>query len=129
MLHLVCDVPVLSQHEVRDRHGGLVARGDLWVVGSRTLQEYDGGGHREAGQYADDRRRERRLGELGWRRNGYTSGDVLHRAVGILRSADEALGREHDPGRIRAWHDLLRDSLFTAAGTHAMVTRCQRGPR
>ncbi|NYD56095.1 hypothetical protein BKA08_000333 [Nocardioides marinisabuli] len=123
VLHVVCDVPVTSQHEVRDARRGFVARGDLWVLGSRTLQEYDGEGHREAGQYGDDRRRERRLGAAGWRRNGYTSGDVLNRAVGILRDADEALGREHDPGRVRAWHELLRGSLFSAAGSSALMAR------
>lgn len=128
VLHVVCEVPVVSQHEVRDEHGGFVARGDLWVVGSRSLQEYDGGGHLVAGQYADDRRRERRLGDVGWRRNGYTSGDVLHRAVSILRAADEALGRQHDPGRIRAWHDLLKASLFSAAGTRALVETWRPGP-
>ncbi|ANH36704.1 hypothetical protein I601_0251 [Nocardioides dokdonensis FR1436] len=89
VLHHVCEVPVVAQHEVHDELGVFVARGDLWIVG--------------------------------WRRNGYTSGDVLHRAVGILRDADEALGRTHDPSRVRAWHELLRGSLFSAAGTRAVV--------
>jgi hypothetical protein len=48
---------------------------------------------------------------------------VLHQAVGILRDADRSLGRPHDPRRIRTWHRLLAESLFTPAGTELLRRR------
>ena len=56
-------------------------------------------------------------------RRAYTGGDVILRAVTILEDADRSLGREHDPARIREWHRLLRDSLFTPAGRVAFLER------
>jgi hypothetical protein len=43
--------------------------------------------------------------------------------MSILRDADRALGRPHQPARIEAWHDLLRDSLFSGAGRHRLLRR------
>jgi len=45
ILHEVCEISVEPQHEVFDDTGLFVARGDLWLVGTRTLHEYDGGEH------------------------------------------------------------------------------------
>ncbi len=116
VLHKACDVAVEAQHVVRDEHGVFVARGDLRLFGTRRLHEYDGAGHRDAAQHRQDLKRDRRLGAAGWERRGYTSHEVLHQAVTILRDADQALGRDHDPKRVRRWHDILRKSLFTQAG-------------
>jgi hypothetical protein len=49
--------------------------------------------------------------------------DVLYQGPAILRDADRATGRPHQPARIEAWHDLLRDSLFSAAGRRRLVRR------
>jgi hypothetical protein len=49
--------------------------------------------------------------------------DVLFGGSSILRDADRALGRPHEPERIAAWHELLRDSLFSATGRHRLVRR------
>lgn len=49
-------------------------------------------------QHREDLRHERRLARESWERRGYTSHDVLHRAITILEDADQALLRE----RIRA---------------------------
>lgn len=46
MLHWACDVPVEPQFEVYE-DGIFVARGDLVIKGTRTLQEYDGDEHRK----------------------------------------------------------------------------------
>lgn len=116
VLHKSCDVAVLAQHEVRDADGVFVARGDLWLLGTTRLHEFDGAVHRDQEQHRKDLKRDRRLGSAGWERRGYTSYDVLHQAVSILRDADEALGRPHDATRIRAWHDILKKSLFSPAG-------------
>ncbi len=60
VLHLVCDVPVVPQYEVRDSTGALVARGDLRIAGTTTLHEYDGSDHLLRPRQRRDLRRERR---------------------------------------------------------------------
>ncbi|WP_228942119.1 hypothetical protein [Nocardioides sp. Leaf374] len=127
VLHHVCGAEVASQHEVRD-DSGLVARGDLWLVGTTVLHEYDGAHHREAPQHADDLRRDRRLARAGWSRRAYTSGDLVARPGAVVRDVDLALGREHDPATVRAWTALLRASCFTPAGRQRLVERLASSP-
>lgn len=115
MLHAVCDIPVQSQFAVLD-DGQITARADLRITGTNRLAEYDGADHLGRRQQRKDLRREARISDAGYERRGYTKEDVLFAGIGILRDADRALGRDHDPSRIHAWHDLLRDSLFTPAG-------------
>ena len=122
LLHVICGIEVEPQHEVLGGHG-FVARGDLWLVGTRRLHEYDGAVHLPRAQQKKDLRRLGRIDDAGWVRRGYTDDDVMLRAVSILRDADRAVGREHAPERIRAWHALLKDSLFTPAGTARFITR------
>jgi hypothetical protein len=128
ILHVVCGVPVEAQHEVTDEAGLFVARGDLWLVGTRMLHEYDGADHLERKRQRKDLGRASRLGHADWERRGYTREDVLHQAVRILRDADASLGREHEPHRVRAWHQLLRDSLFSPAGTARLRQRLKLAP-
>lgn len=45
VLHVVCEVEVVPQHEIRDDAGALLGRADLWLVGTTTIHEYDGGDH------------------------------------------------------------------------------------
>jgi very-short-patch-repair endonuclease len=123
MLHVACDVPVEPQHRVFDQHGRFLARGDLWIRGTRVLHEYDGGEHLKRPRQRTDLRRGRELANVGWIRRGYTSQEVLHQAVGILRDADMSLGRPHRPERVRAWHALLAESLFTPRGTARLLRR------
>lgn len=123
VLHRACSVAVESQYEVHDPTGTFLARADLRILETRRLPEYDGAVHREAGQHRKDLKRERRLASAGWERRGYTSYDVLHQAVSILRDADEALGRSHDPARVRAWHDILKKSLFSPSGQQLLRDR------
>jgi very-short-patch-repair endonuclease len=122
VLHVVCDVRVEAQREVYD-DGRFLARGDLWLVGTRVLHEYDGGTHLRREAQNVDLRRSRRLGNSDWLRRGYTSDDVIRRAVTILRDADLSLGRPHRPERVRAWHALLAGSLFTPMGTARLRRR------
>lgn len=126
LLHQTCDVPIEPQFEVRDGAGSLRARADLRIGGTRRLPEYDGEVHRGAKQHAKDLARERVLQRLGWERYGYTSDVVLYNGLSVLRDADEALGRPHQPERIRAWHRLLAESLFTPAGTARLRARWAR---
>ena len=122
-LHEVCAIDVEPQHEVHDEAGAFVARGDLWLVGTRVLHEYDGGHHLERQAQRADLRRARTLGNAGWTRRGFTDQEVLHQPLTILRDADLALGRPHEPTRVRAWTDLLRQSLFTPAGAARLCRR------
>ncbi|CAN5267385.1 hypothetical protein BH20ACT5_BH20ACT5_13500 [soil metagenome] len=123
LLHQVCDVPVEPQYGI----GPFSA--DLRIVGTRRLAEYDGEVHRTADRHAKDLARERQLHRLGWQRYGYTSRVILHNGLSVLRDADEALGRPHEPERIRAWHRLLAESLFTPAGTARARGRWAARPR
>lgn len=106
-----------------DDDGEFVARGDLRLVGTRALFEYDGDVHLDRPQHRKDLKRVTRIEQAGYQRRAYTKEDVLHQAVGIIRDADLALARPHDPARVRAWHDLLRDSLHTPTGVVAFRTR------
>lgn len=128
LLHVVCDIEVEPQWQLVDADGVVVAQADLWVVGTTALHEYDGDEHEKAPRRVRDRRRDRRVDRQSFVRRGYTSGDVIHRAVTILEDADRSLGRPHDPTRIREWHRLLRDSLFTPAGRGAFLARIPVAP-
>jgi hypothetical protein len=128
VLHVVCDIPVEPQHELLDASGLFVARADLWVVGTNALHEYDGEHHLTRQQQRRDLARARRIGNEVWVRRGYTSSEVLHHAVGVLRDADLSLGRPHRPERVRAWHRLLGDSSFTPRGRRLLQQRLARGP-
>lgn len=123
VLHCVCQVPVEPQYVVLDPYGDEVARADLRIVGTNRLPEYDGAVHLDRRRQRRDLRRTGRISDAGYERRGYTKEDVLFSASGILRDADQALGRAHRPERIEAWHDLLRDSLFTAAGQQRLMRR------
>lgn len=123
VLHVVCGIQVQSQYAVVDSAGQVSARADLHIVGTNRLSEYDGADHLGRRQQRRDLRRVARISDAGYDRRGYTKEDVLSGATGILRDADRALGREHDPSRIHAWHDLLRASLFTPAGQSRLRDR------
>jgi very-short-patch-repair endonuclease len=123
MFHVLCQVPVDPQFEVYDGRGAFVARGDLWLRGTRTLHEYDGAVHRDRRTHVNDLARERRLANAGWTRRGYTSADLLQRPQTMLREADAALGRPHDPRRVLPWLTALRESLFTHEGRLRLLDR------
>lgn len=123
LLHVWCGVDVEPQFEVVDSDGVLIAVIDLWVVGTTSAHEFDGDEHEKAPRRVKDRRRDRRLERADYVRRGYTAGDVLLRPVTVLADADRALGRPHDPSRIRPWIAQLRDSLFTPSGRSAFLAR------
>jgi hypothetical protein len=123
IFHVVCEVPVEPQFEVRDENGAFVARGDLWLRGTTTLHEYDGAVHRDRRTHVNDLARDRRLANLGWTRRGYTSTDLLVRARSVLQEADAALDRPHDRTRLDRWWSLLDESLFTNRGRDRLADR------
>lgn len=123
LFHVVSEAPVEPQREILDETGCFGARADFWVIGTRSIHEYDGAVHLERRQQQTDLARARRLSDAGWTRRGYTSHDLLRTPVGILRDVDRALGRPHDPSRLRGWHALLAESLHTRAVTQRLLSR------
>ncbi|HET9649530.1 MAG TPA: hypothetical protein VFP34_15055 [Microlunatus sp.] len=126
VLHRAAGIPVSPQHEVYDATGRLLARADLWVVGTRRLHEYDGAVHRLGEVHGNDLRRDRRLSRAGWTRYGFTSTDVLTGGGAIVAECDRLLGRPPDPGRVRAWNDLVETSLYGRQGRARAYRRWSR---
>jgi very-short-patch-repair endonuclease len=116
VLHRAADIPVEPQHEVFDQWGRFVARGDLWIVGTNRLHEFDGGVHREPVVQSRDLTRDRRLIEAGWQRFGFTKAQLLNEGATIIASTDTLLGRSWDPARLRRWNALVADSMFGRLG-------------
>lgn len=123
LFHSVCEAPVEPQRELVMPDGRFVGRADLWLVGTRTVHEYDGADHLARPQQRADLKRLRRMVEAGYERRGYTSHDLLREPVTILRDIDGTLGRPHEPRRLRAWHALLADSLHTGQGKDRLLAR------
>jgi hypothetical protein len=123
MLHWAAQVPVEPQHKVHDEFGRFVARGDLWVVGTRRLNEYDGAGHRDQDVHRSDLRRERRLVEIEWQRVGFVAAQLLYEAGDIIAGLDRLLGRPWDPRRLARWNRLLQESMLRPAGRARLLAR------
>lgn len=109
-------IPVTAQHEVRAAGGPVVARGDLWIRGTRTLVEYDGATHWEKEGYAEGLRRDRRLRGEDWGRIAVTRDDLVERSQQLARELYAAAGLRHDQRQVLAWWRLLRTSGETPAG-------------
>jgi hypothetical protein len=116
VLHRAAGITVAPQHEVYDERGRFVARGDLWLVGTRRLHEYDGAVHRLGEVHQEDLQRERRLTRAGWVRFGYASADLLEGGASIIAEVDRLLGRPWDSRRLYAWNELVETSLFGRRG-------------
>ena len=123
LLHVLAGITCVEpQVWVPDR----VARGDLWLVGTRRLVEYDGDDHRDPDQHRRDLRRDKALLRIGWERYPYVSHEITSSPGRILRDAEEALGRPHDPARLRRWLAHARVSTLTAHGRALLTARLDR---
>jgi hypothetical protein len=96
--------------------GGLSARGDLWIVGTNRLHEFDGGKHREPEVQGRDLTRDRLLIEADCQRFGFTKAQLLNDGASINASTDKLLGRSWYPRRLRRWNALIADSMFGRPG-------------
>ncbi|UZN02477.1 hypothetical protein [Cellulomonas sp. S1-8] len=123
VLHVSVGAPVVPQHVVRTADGAFVARGDLWLPGTRVLHEYDGAVHRTAQTHAADLRRDRALTATGWTRRGYVASDLCQSPGTVLRDIDATLGRRHRPERIRRWLALLAASTYSPSGRARLQAR------
>jgi hypothetical protein len=126
VLHVAAEVPVEPQYKIFDARGRFVARADLWVRGTRRIQEYDGGDHREPDVHQKDLVRERRLLAEQWERYGYTSVHLLNDAPEIIHSLDEVLARPWDARRLYAWRELINTSMLGRRGRARALAHWRR---
>lgn len=111
------------QKRVLDLGGDEVARIDIWFVGTTSAAEYDGKDHLPKEAQESDLARGRRLVALGWDRRGYVSKDLIHKAAGVLRDAEQVTGQTPRPGSLLEWHRLLAESCYTPPGRLALAAR------
>jgi very-short-patch-repair endonuclease len=126
LMHVLSGIDVEPQHLVENEMGVVVARGDLWIVGTRRLAEYDGADHRDRGQHERDLRREKILARLGLERYGYTAAELLREPDRVIRDADDARGVAHDPTRVHGWLREVQKSSLTPHGLAALNRRLRR---
>lgn len=129
LMHVMSGVEVEPQRVVRNLFDVIVARADLWVVGTRRLHEYDGADHRVRQQHEQDLRRDKTLSRLGLERYGYTAVELLRHPERVIEDADEALGRRHDPSRVGTWKREAALSSLSRAGLAALGRRLRRFTR
>lgn len=129
LLHRWSGIDVEPQYEVRDDRGHFVARGDVWIVGTRRLAEYDGTVHDEQVVRRRDLRRDKALGRIDWERYGYIARDIVRGPLEILADADAAMGRPHRPARLKRWRQEAARSTLSASGKAALARRLRRFDR
>lgn len=126
LLHVSTGIAVTPQVLIEDAYGRIVARADLLIDGTRRLAEYDGAVHRDREQHHDDLRREKELHRLGYERFGYVASEILERPHDVIRDAEHALGRPHDPRRLVDWLELSSPSSLTSDGIRRLTHRLHR---
>ena len=126
LFHRVIDVPVEPQAELFDDHGNPIGVGDLLVIGTRFVHEYDGEVHRDKVQHRTDLRRERGWAGSSYIRRGYTLDDLLNHPIVVLHEIDRALGRPHDLRHIARWRRIVDNSLYSEVGRQRVMNRWHR---
>ncbi|HVX54283.1 hypothetical protein [Nocardioides sp.] len=121
VLHTVSGIAVEPQREFRHL-GRFVARGDLWLIGTTTIHEYDGDEHLEVARQRHDLRRGRRLAAAGITRRGYTIDDVA-RGSEIIQEACATLGRPFSMEMLEPWWALWNESCFSPLGRLRLAER------
>lgn len=126
LFHRAIDVPVEPQAQLFDDSGNPVGVGDLLVIGTRFVHEYDGEVHRDKAQHRTDLRRERGWAGSPYVRHGFTLDDLLNHPVVVLHEIDRALGRPHDLRQIRRWRRMVDNSLYSDIGRQRIMNRWHR---
>ncbi|EFQ82978.1 hypothetical protein HMPREF0063_12187 [Aeromicrobium marinum DSM 15272] len=126
LIHVMAGIDVEPQTVVCNRAGVAVARGDLLILGTRRIAEYDGASHRDRRQHEDDLRRDKALARAGYERYGYIAREVVGDPARVVRDADEARGVPHDPARVLPWLREVAESSLSARGSTALARRLAR---
>ncbi|HKE70103.1 MAG TPA: hypothetical protein VKB55_12655 [Nocardioidaceae bacterium] len=129
LLHVWSGIDVEPQYKLRDDWGDVIARGDLWVVGTRRLHEYDGAIHDEQQVRTRDLGRDKALGRIRWERYGYVARDIVRGPEQIVRDAEDALGLPYRPQRLKRWRTEVARSTLSVAGRRRLARRLQRYDR
>ena len=129
LLHVWSGIEVEPQYEIRDDWGDVIVRGDLWIVGTRRLHEYDGAIHDEHEVRERDLSRDKTISRIRWDRYGYVARDIVRGPEQIVRDAEDALGLPHRPQRLKRWRAEAARSTLSAAGRRRLVRRLQRYDR
>jgi very-short-patch-repair endonuclease len=129
LVHVWAGIDVEPQYEIFDARGNFVARGDLWIVGTRRIHEYDGAHHDDPATRRRDLRRDKALHRIRWERYGFVGEDIVHRPYAIVADADAALGRPYRPAQLRRWRAEAARSTLSAAGRTALARRLRRFER
>ncbi|MGJ9413826.1 hypothetical protein ACHAAC_14070 [Aeromicrobium sp. CF4.19] len=126
LLHVLGGVAVQPQAVITNEMGVVIARADLRIRGTRRLAEYDGSDHRDRRQHERDLTRDKELIRRGFERYGYIAAEILRDPDRILRDADEALERRHDPTRVESWRREVAASSLSPSGRRALDRRLAR---
>jgi hypothetical protein len=126
LLHVLSGFEVEPQHVVRNAAGVEIARGDLLIVGTSRLAEFDGADHRERQQHQRDLRREKAPAREGIERYGYTATDLIHSPELVVHDAETARGLAHLPGRVGLWRAEAHLATISVPGQRALRGRLQR---
>lgn len=124
--HDAVDIPVRSQVEIYDSDGLFLGRADLIVCGTDRAHEYDGVRHRDKDEHRADLRRERGWANTPYSRYGYTLDDLLNHPAVVMHELDRALGRGHEPRRLKRWRALVRESMYSEVGRARIINRWKR---
>ena len=101
-------------------------RGDLWLVGTRRIVEYDGADHLERRRHQRDIRRDKEVLRARWERYPYIASEIISTPGRILGDAEEALALPHDPARLARWLEHARRSTLTGQGKAMLERRFDR---
>ena len=126
LLHVLSGIEVEPQLLLRNEFDVIVARADLWIVGTRRLAENDGANHRDRDQHRRDLKREKSLSRLGFDRYGYTASEILGDPSRIVSDAEAARGLPRDPSRIGLWIREADRSSLSGRGLAALHHRLRR---
>jgi hypothetical protein len=126
LLHVLSGIEVEPQFFVRNEFDLIVARADLWIVGTRRFAEYDGADHRDLHQHRKDLKREKSLSRLGFDRFGYTAAEILGDPARIITDAEDARGLPYNPSRIGLWIREADRSSLSGRGLAALRHRLRR---
>lgn len=126
VFHEALEIPVRSQVPIHDHDGRYLGRGDLLVIGTTFVHEYDGAHHRSKGQQRTDLRRVRAWSGTPYTRNGFTLDDLLNHALVVMHELDRLLDRRHKQARIERWRGLISESLYSPTGRARVMNRWKR---
>jgi very-short-patch-repair endonuclease len=126
LLLVLCGFDVEPQRLINDAAGRFVARGDIWLPGTRRILEYDGEHHRDRAHHRADLAREKDLSRIDWERYGYSKPEIVDTPRQIIRDAETAYGMAHDPNRLAAWWPVFEESTLSQSGWNRLLHRLHR---